>query len=131
MTRVPGPVLASFWILLISLVLDAIWRVVVIASGGVIIGAGGASSSGVAAGALMLTASIVSLMIDIVEILVVFRMRAGQSWARWVLTVLLALQLGIVATGAASVVGGVVWIVSCVALLLLWLPASRPHFQRG
>jgi hypothetical protein len=61
-------------------------------------------------------------------VLFAFKARAGRNWARIALTVLTALGVLALVIGGFSVVGILSTVVSVVAVVLLFLPASNQHF---
>ncbi|MBM9466283.1 DUF4064 domain-containing protein [Nakamurella leprariae] len=76
-------------------------------------------------------AFVISLIIGAVWLLFIFKMRAGRNWARIVITVFAVLGLLSLFSGYRS---GQAWdfigpVLSVLALVLMWLPASNEYFQ--
>jgi hypothetical protein len=120
--RRPGTVEAAFWLYLVAPVVGLILAIV---------GIGAASSAGNAAAAragvpastvsgLIVTGIVLDVILLIAVIVVDVFFRRGANWARIVMTVL----------GVLSIFGGVVpLLISVVAIVLSWLPASNVWFR--
>jgi hypothetical protein len=82
--------------------------------------------------AVVITGLIVGVVIALafagLYVLFAFKARAGRNWARIALTVLTALGVLALAIGGFSVAGILSTVVSVVAVVLLFLPASNQHF---
>lgn len=137
--RRPGTVEAAFWIYLVSAVLTfAATLLVFTAAGQQAIRDAvrqGVQTRGVNEDQLIQTAQIIAVVVGLIivaiALLFVFKMRAGRNWARVVLTVfgvlsLLSLFSGVrTGTSTPDFIGP---IVTLVALVLMWLPASNEYF---
>ena len=122
---IPTTVKASFWLLLIGIILDFVAAGIQLFTGSIYLGARG-TGDGVGVGVVI--AGVLTLAFAIVQLIVIRKMRAGRNWARVVITVLEVLAIiGVVLNPAvlplaASVVG-------LVAVVLMWLPASNRYFR--
>jgi len=127
----PTSVKISFWILLISLVLDAVTAIVFITSG---FATAASPEAAIALGAnagggVYIATGVVTLILVAIELIILWKMRAGRNWARIVITILEILALGSVFAGF-SLLGILGFFLSIVALVLLWVPASNNYFRR-
>lgn len=130
-TQTPGTVTAAFWILLLGLILDAIGAILLLVAG--IAFAGSRDAGGTAAGLsgpILIGAAVVALLFVVIELIIVFKMRAGRNWARIVITILEVLGLGALFTNATFWSWGAV-VLSLIAVVLMWLPASNAYFRRS
>ena len=122
---IPTTVKASFWLLLIGIILDFVAAGIQLFTGSIYLGARG-TGDGVGVGFVI--AGVLTLAFAIVQLIVIRKMRAGRNWARVVITVLEVFAIiGVVLNPAvlplaASVVG-------LVAVVLMWLPASNRYFR--
>ncbi len=85
-----------------------------------------------AAVSTIITATLVIGVVAIaLWILMAFMNDRGKSWARMTATILAVLNLFMTFMQGLSIVGLVTVAVGIVAAVLLWLPASRPWFERA
>ncbi|NLP83931.1 hypothetical protein HF576_08730 [Microbacterium sp. CFH 90308] len=130
-TSVPTTVSAAFWILLLGMILDIVGAILLLGAGLALVSLG--DSDGMAStisGPVVITAAVIALLFVAVELVVVFKMRAGKNWARVVITILEVLAIGSIFTSPSIWSwGGLV--LSLIAVVLMWLPSSNPHFRRG
>ncbi|GAA3684029.1 hypothetical protein GCM10022267_83580 [Lentzea roselyniae] len=81
---------------------------------------------------LVTTSLIVGVVIALVLaglfVLFAFKARAGRNWARIILTILTVLGVLALAIGGFSVAGVVSTVMTVVAAVLLFLPASNQYF---
>lgn len=130
----PTTVTVSFFLWLITILLSIVGAILVIAlSGSAGIAEGTDTAAGTGTG-VYVTAGIITIVLAVVELIVVFKMRAGRNWARIVLLVLAVLQIASTATqggsGNVSSWGGIVFVI--IATVLMFLPTSNPYFtQKG
>lgn len=130
-TQAPGTVTAAFWILLLGLILDAIGAILLLVAG--IAFAGSGDAGGMAAGLsgpVLIGAAVVALLFVVIELIIVFKMRAGRNWARIVITILEVLGLASLFTNPTFWSWGAV-VLSLIAVVLMWLPASNAYFRRS
>jgi hypothetical protein len=127
----PTSVKISFWILLISLVLDAVTAIVFITSGFATAASPEAATAlgANAGGGVYIATGVVTLILVAIELIILWKMRAGRNWARIVITILEILALGSIFAGF-SLLGILGFFLSIVALVLLWVPASNNYFRR-
>ena len=136
--RRPGTVEAAFWIYLVSGVLTLALTLLVFTQAGKQAIQNAVRQSGstqnMSEDQLVQTAQIVAVAAAVIglaiALLFAFKMRAGRNWARIVLTVFAVLSLlslfGVrTGTSFTDFIGP---IVSLVALVLMWLPASNEYF---
>ncbi|TLM84617.1 hypothetical protein [Pseudarthrobacter sp. NamE5] len=122
----PTEIKVSFWIWLIGGILGMLGGLLGMLASLVLFSA--APSTAAAVVTLMLLAAAVG----VVQMVLAVRMKAGRNWARLALTALSGATLVLaVANGAMGVGQAGNWIaflISLVAAVLLWLPASRAYF---
>ncbi|MCU1474994.1 hypothetical protein [Amnibacterium sp.] len=121
--RRPGTVEAAFWLYLIAPVVGLILAIVGI---GAATNAGNAAAAkaGVSTAAVsgLIVASIVLNVVLLVAVIVIdLFFRRGANWARIVMTV-----LGVLSFFAG---GFLTFVISLVAIILSWLPASNAWFR--
>lgn len=83
------------------------------------------------AGGLLVVGPIL-LIVNIVSLILIFKMKAGRNWARLVLSVFSAISIVTSLTGMGT--NTTAWfgiVLTLVALVFLWLPASNPHFRKA
>jgi len=122
---IPTTVKASFWLLLIGIILDFVAAAIQLFTGGIYLGAKGAGD-GVGVGFII--AGVLTLAFAIVQLIVIRKMRAGRNWARVLVTILEVLAIiGVVLNPAVLPIAASV--VGLVAIVLMWLPASNAYFR--
>ncbi|MDR6866127.1 hypothetical protein J2Y69_000712 [Microbacterium resistens] len=130
-TPAPTTVKIAFWILLVGLIIDLVSGVVFIISGFALQSSGQTANvdGTVTGGGIFIATGIVVLVLALIELIILWKLRAGRNWARIVITILEILALGSVFAGV-SVLSTIAIVLSIVALVLLWLPASNAYFRR-
>jgi len=128
--RRPVTVTASFVIWLINVVLGLLSAVVLLGFAGTVEAAGEDVSVTGAGPTAELIAAIVVIVLSVIQLVVVFQMRAGKNWARIVLAVLAGLQIisAVVAAGTTDIAGWIGLAVVVIAAVLMFVPASNPYF---
>ena len=130
-TQTPGTVTAAFWILLLGLILDAIGAILLVVGGIALVGRGDAGGMAAGLGApVLIGAAVIALLFVVIELIIVFKMRGGRNWARIVITILEVLGLGSLFTNPTFWSWGAV-VLSLIAVVLMWLPASNAYFRRS
>lgn len=130
-TQTPGTVTAAFWILLLGLILDAIGAILLVVGGIALVGRGDAGGMAAGLGApVLIGAAVIALLFVVIELIIVFKMRAGRNWARIVITILEVLGLASLFTNPTLWSWGAV-VLSLIAVVLMWLPASNAYFRRS
>jgi hypothetical protein len=126
---VPGPVRASFWIVLVSAALSALVAVIALVTFGSIVDQ--EVASGVSAGTIRtyLTVNIVlELLFAVVFVLLAFRVKQGSNWARVLLTVIVVVFALFDILGGTTLLTVVTILVELVAVALLYMPRSAGYF---
>lgn len=121
--RRPGTVEAAFWLYLIAPIVGLILAIVGLGAASTA-GNAAAAKAGISSGAVsgILIAGIVIDVIMLIAIIVVdLFFRRGANWARIVMTV-----LGVLTFFAGGIFA---FILSVVAIILSWLPASNAWFR--
>ncbi|MBS1674283.1 MAG: hypothetical protein JSS74_09990 [Actinobacteria bacterium] len=126
----PTAVKISFWIFLLGAVLEVVAGVIILGAGITAAAAGDTLTIGTtpASGPVLIATGVIALVIVAVELLVLWKMKAGRNWARVLLTVLEVLSIIGVFTGTNGV-GILAVIISVVAVVLMWLPTSNEYFK--
>ncbi|GAA2177830.1 hypothetical protein GCM10009847_05470 [Leucobacter tardus] len=127
----PSTVTAAFIIWLVTVLLGIVNGIILLVlSGSAEIAGAGMTSAGVGTG-VYVAAAIVAIVISLIQLLIVFQMRAGRNWARIVLTVLAVLQFfGAVSGGGNGFTGWIGVAAAVFATILMFLPASNAYFGR-
>lgn len=143
----PSTVTGAFLIYLLVALIAAIGVVLVLTSGVWDEALKNAGSSSIDVDSLVTTAKVVAAVIGVIflalYLLFDFKMRAGRNWARIVLTVLSVLSIFNAFSASASVtinnqvyqsssskaLGWVTVVLSLVAIVLMYLPASNRYFS--
>jgi len=130
--QTPTTVKISFWIFLIGLILDVIAAVLLLL-GGTALAASGASATAegtTVSGGVLITAGVIALVLAAIQLLILWKMKAGRNWARIVLTILEVLSLGSLFTGASGI-GITAVVLGVVAVVLMWVPTSNAYFRKA
>ncbi|MBQ9917567.1 MAG: hypothetical protein IJO71_10285 [Microbacterium sp.] len=114
------------WLITVLIGLASGVLLLVSASAAIAQGAGATSTSASPAGFLVV--SLLTIAIALVQLFVVFKMRAGRNWARIVLTALAVLQIAGVVAGDTG--GWIGLAAAAVATVLMYFPASNAYFRR-
>jgi hypothetical protein len=118
----PGAVDAAFWLYLAAPVIDLVLSLLSIGSVNASAAAAKLPQGAVIAGVVIGIVVNVLYLVAVVVIDTFFR--RGANWARIVLTVLAALSVfGVLGLGAIP------FVISVVAIILSWLPASNAWFR--
>lgn len=128
----PTTVSAAFVAWLVAIVLGFATAVLLFISAAGAVAATDSSLTGDFFGITFVFAGILVLVLTVIELAVVFRMRAGRNWARVTLTVLAVLQIvnAIFSIALNPVISLIGVAVALVATVLMWLPASNAYFGR-
>ncbi|GAA5151746.1 hypothetical protein GCM10025768_18580 [Microbacterium pseudoresistens] len=126
----PTTVKVAFWILLLGLILDAIAAIVTLVAAIAMMNSGQSIDVGgtQANGGVLLATAIGLIVLVVIELFILWKMKAGRNWARIVITILEILSLGSAFAGV-STIGIIAIILSIVAVVLMWLPASNEYFR--
>ena len=130
--QTPTSVKVSFWIFLVGLILDVISGVLTILAG-TAFAANGVSPSvqgSAVGGGVFIAAGVIVLVFAAIQLLIVWKMKAGKNWARIVLTILEVLSLGSLFTGV-NAVGIAAVVLGAIAVVLMWVPASNQYFRKS
>lgn len=133
----PGPVLGSFWILVVSAALQAVFAVITIATWTAFTDAQlrgplpphtTVAQARSAIHTYLLVNIVLGLLLAAVYVLLAYQARRGRNWARLTITTIVVLfGLFDVFTGGNGLTLLVV-VVEIVGVALLWLPRSRAYF---
>lgn len=124
---IPTTVKASFWLLLIGIILDFVAAGIQLFTGGLVLTARGTEGG---TGIGFVVSGILTAVFAVVQLVLIGKMRAGRNWARIVITILeiLAIIGVVINLGVLPLVASAVGLV---AIVLMWLPASNAHFRKG
>lgn len=129
----PAPVTVkiAFWILLIGIALDLIGGILSLVSGiGLSISGTSVDVNGTALpGTAFTVIGSIAILFVLIELVILWKMKAGKNWARIVITILELLSIGAVFTGASALSLSAL-VLSVVAVVLLWVPTSNAYFRR-
>ncbi|WP_067245470.1 hypothetical protein [Microbacterium resistens] len=128
---VPTTVKVAFWIFLLGALLDIALSIIGVAGSSFIAAAGGASGDATVAtgGTALLWISIGQLAIAVIQLIVLWKMKAGKNWARILITVFEILGL-FVLFNDQSIWTIIAVAIGLVAVVLMWLPASNDYFRK-
>ncbi|WP_197220608.1 MULTISPECIES: hypothetical protein [Bacteria] len=128
----PTTVKISFWIFLIGLVLDVVAGIIMVISGAALAASGSSATveGTTAGGAVFIATGIIALVFAAIQLLILWKMKAGRNWARIVLTILEILSLGSLFTGTSGI-GITAVVFGVVAVVLMWVPVSNAYFRRA
>lgn len=127
----PAPVKVSFWILLISIVLSVVIGVLAITSGSLLNSTGERVGPGPGlSGSVLIGFGIIAIVFSLIELLFLWKMKAGKNWARITVTILELLGLvglfdGVDLADLFAVA------LTVVAIGLLWTPSSNQYFRKA
>lgn len=124
----PATVTGAFIIWLITVLIGLASGVLLLVSASAAIAQGAGATSTSASPAGFLVVSLLTIAIALVQLFVVFKMRAGRNWARIVLTALAVLQIAGVVAGDTG--GWIGLAAAAVATVLMYFPASNAYFRR-
>jgi len=127
----PAPVKVSFWILLIAIVLSVIVGVLAIMSGSFLNTTGERVGPGQGmSGNILIGFGIIAIVLSLIELLFLWKMKAGKNWAR--ITVTVIELLGLVGLfGGVHVLDIIATVITVVAIALLWTPSSNRYFRKA
>lgn len=128
----PATVTASFFLWLAAVLVNLIGAGILFVLSGGVEGSETDGPADNAATAIYLIAAAVTIVIAVVELIVVFQMRAGLNWARVVLAILAGIQVVSMLAGTSPRSGWAGWAaVAAVAVgaVLMYLPTSNPYFR--
>lgn len=128
---IPTTVKVAFWIFLLGALLDIALSIIGVAGSSFIAAAGGASgdSSVALGGTALLWISIGQLALTVIQLIVLWKMKAGKNWARILITVFEVLGLLVLFSGP-SIWTVISVVIGLVAVVLMWLPASNDYFRK-
>jgi cell division protein FtsW (lipid II flippase) len=128
----PATVTAALWLWLVTVVFNLISAGILFVNSGSVEGADAIGAADRAATASHLVAASVTIVIAVVELIVVFQMRAGLNWARVVLAILASIQVVSTLAGTSPRSGWAGWAAAAAAAVgavLMYLPTSNPYFR--
>lgn len=126
----PRTVTISFVLWLVTIILGILGSVALLVVAGV-----ESNNTDIVAGqaGVYIAAATITMALALLELVVVFKMRAGRNWARITLLVLAALQVVSAASQGGAGTGfswsGLVAVI--IATVLMFLPASSHFFRKG
>jgi hypothetical protein len=136
-TKPPGPVLGSFWILIVSAALRAVIALVTLVDWQSFVNTQlseplPANTTVAQARDAIHTYLTVNVTLDLVfaalYVLCAFQLKAGRNWARVGLTVIVVLFAVFNIIGGTDVVTLISVLVELLAVVLLYVPTSRAYF---
>lgn len=130
----PSTVTASFYLWLITVLIGLIGGVILLVVAGSATAAGATDTSAGLPTSALIVAAVIAIVLSIVQLIIVFQMRAGKNWARIVLLILAILQVVSALTTGGGSANWSTWVglvAVVIATVLMFLPASNPYFRRS
>ncbi|UGS28370.1 hypothetical protein K8F61_09540 [Microbacterium resistens] len=125
----PLTVTVGFWLLLLGLVYEAVLQIIAILEFPAALAANSDAEAAAAFTTIFVVAEVFTGLVILLELIFLFPMLRGKNWARILVTILEVLSLwGVVRD--PDVVAVIAGVISVVALVLLWLPASNTYFRK-
>lgn len=134
--KAPGPVLASFWILVVSAALHIASSALTVATWHTLVQQGlGQRPKGISAiqwsqeiHDYLVTTLVLDIAFAVIYVALAYAIRSGRNWARVTLTVIIVLSGVFILLQGGNISTLVLLLVALVAVVLLYLPASRAFF---
>lgn len=131
-TARPATVTASFYLWLVTVVIGLIEGIILLIASGSAEAASAAKTSMNVPSSAFVIGAIISIVLSLIQLVIVFQMKAKRNWARIVLLVLAILQVISIFTGGgtASWSSWVGLVAVIIATVLMFLPESNRCFRR-
>lgn len=125
----PLTVTVGFWLLLLGLVYEAVLQIIAILEFPAALAANSDAEAAASFTTIFVVAEVFTGLVILLELIFLFPLLRGKNWARILVTILEVLSLwGVVRD--PDVVAAIAGVISVVALVLLWLPASNAYFRK-
>lgn len=129
--RRPASVTWSFVLWLITAILGIIGGIIIFVLAGALSVRASSSTGSALPIAFFFVGGVIAIVIAIIELLIVFRMRAGRNWARIVLLIVAILQVigNLTQVNQNNISNWIGLVTVVIATVLMFVPTSNDYFR--